>query len=110
MLFVPFVLFVALVTVAAVACGNHAEAVLILGGLKEIADEGTRGVRVAQWFVLEHVNPRVVTRFIRTATQIGEVLEEHERLIVIRINHALIRCETHQHHRASIRLVVKQAN
>ena len=55
MLFVPFVLFVALITIAAIACGDHAEAILIFGGLEKIADEGTRGVRVAEWFVLQCV-------------------------------------------------------
>jgi hypothetical protein len=39
MCFMPFVLFVALVTFAIAASGDHAEAVLILGGLDEVADQ-----------------------------------------------------------------------
>ena len=54
--------FCGLITFAAVASGDHSEAVLIFGGLEEIADQRTRGVRVAQGFVLQRVDPGVVTR------------------------------------------------
>jgi hypothetical protein len=60
-----------------VVCGDHAEAVLILGGVEKIADEGTGRVRVAKWFALQRVNPGVVFRFIRAASQESEILEEY---------------------------------
>src|ERR1051325_4737510 len=79
-----------LIAFAAVVSGYHAEAILILGGVEEIADEQAGSFRVAQRLALERVDPRTVARFIRIASQLAEILEEHEGLIVIGVNHALI--------------------
>ncbi len=51
-----------LVTLAAGVSGNHCEAVLILGGIQEVANQRARRIGIAQWLTLERVDPRVVTR------------------------------------------------
>ena len=64
-----------LVTLAAVVSGDHAEAILILGGVEEIANEGACGFGIAKGFGLQRVDPRVVPCIIRTASQVSEILE-----------------------------------
>src|SRR5215470_17338136 len=99
-----------LVAVAAGVRGDHPEAVLVFGGIQEVADERTRRIRIAQWLALERVDPRIEPRFIGIATKEGEILEQHERLIVVRIDNTLVRSESRQYRRPAIRRIVQQAD
>src|SRR5689334_5861699 len=96
--------------VAGVVSGYHAEAILVLSGVEEIADEQASRIRIAQRLVLERVYPRAITRFVRIASQLTQILEEHQRLIVIRVNHALIGGESCDQHGAAIGRILKQTD
>ena len=83
--------------------GNeHSEAVLILGGVQEIAHHRTRSIRVAQRFALQCVDPGVEYCFIGIASQVCEKLEEYQRLIVMSVNHTLVCGQPREHSGAAI--------
>ena len=91
-------------------CGNHREAALVFGGVQEVANERARRVRVAKGFALEYVDLDVEARLVGIATQVVEILEQHERVVVVRINNALIRSEPRQHYGSTIQTIVQQTN
>ncbi len=99
-----------LIAFAVVVGGYHAEAVLILSGVQEIADERSGSVGIAQRFALQRVDPGSIAGIIGIASQMTEILEKHERLIVIGVNYALIGCEPGEQHGAAIRSIVEQAD
>ena len=55
------------ITLAAIVSGIHREAVLILGGIHEVANQRARRIGIAQRFALERVHPRGEPSFIGIA-------------------------------------------
>ena len=99
-----------LITIAVGVRRDHAEAVLVFGGIQEVTDERTRRIGIAQWLALERVDPRIQPRFIGIATKKSEILEQDERLIIVGIDNTLVRSESRQHCRTTIRRIVQQAD
>ena len=66
-----------LITLAAIVSRIHREAALVFGGVQEVTDQRTRRIRIAQWLALERVDPCIEPGLVRTAPQVGEILEQH---------------------------------
>src|SRR5215213_7512168 len=84
--------------------------VLVTERSRVASNEWAGGVGVAEGFSLECVDPGVEPRFVRTATQVSEILKQHERVVVVRVDNALVRSEPIQNYAATVYAIIKQTD